>query len=245
MSELKYGFQSDIGKLRENNEDGYLASGNLFAVADGMGGQVGGEVASRLALETLAEDMTRELPRVKSRLTPLLKKSFSRANRLILEKSLKETNLRGMGTTLTALVVSENKTEEKMAYVAHIGDSRAYLLRTGKFTQLTEDHSVVAQMVREGKLSPEEAEVHPLKSVLTRALGTEDMVEVDVIPLPLETGDKILLCTDGLPNMLSDDEIRALLEKEDSPQDICDELVRVANDRGGIDNVTVVIVARS
>jgi len=137
MSDLKYGFQSDIGKLRENNEDGYLASGELFAVADGMGGQVGGEVASRLALETLAEDMSRELPRVKN-LTALLKKSFSRANRLILEKSLKETNLRGMGTTLTALVVSENKTEEKMAYVAHIGDSRAYLLRTGKFTQLTE-----------------------------------------------------------------------------------------------------------
>lgn len=231
---MKSAALSDIGKVRKGNEDAFYVAENLFAVADGMGGHMAGEVASAVALDVLKEGL-----KTGKHANPqaLLKKRVDQANAQVYKSAQEKPELYGMGTTLTALLIID-----KILNFAHIGDSRAYLLRQGKLKQLTEDHSVVAEMVRQGKLRPEEAERHPARSILTRALGTEPEAEIDVFQETAKEGDKILLCTDGLNSIVGDPEIEKTLNQNLPLPKICQQLVAAANDKGGYDNITVVVV---
>ncbi len=232
---MRSGVVSDIGKIRKTNEDGYLINKPVYAVADGMGGHSAGEVASAIALETIKKSL-KKLP-AEEEIPQLLAESIQEANAAVFHRSTTEAEQRGMGTTLTVAVFLKDK-----FYIGHIGDSRAYLLRDDKLVQLTEDHSLVAQMVKEGAISPQQAEIHPQRSVLTRALGTEPSVQIDISASEIEPRDRILLCTDGLTAMLSDPEIKELLSEPAGPQSICKDLVDSANDRGGSDNTTVIVL---
>ena len=222
------GVATDIGRIREKNEDSYLSDEPLFAVADGMGGHKGGEVASQLALETLEAGF---------RDRKELAQGLRDANAVVFERSQSDSSVQGMGTTVTAVVV-----EGTSALFAHVGDSRAYLLRAGDLRQITDDHTLVARMVRSSEISEAEADVHPHRSVLTRALGTEPDVVVDEVDVALTDGDRLLLCSDGLTGMVTEEQIVAILSAAPDPQDAADRLVRAANRAGGVDNITVVVV---
>jgi serine/threonine protein phosphatase PrpC len=229
---IRVGVQTDIGRSRVRNEDAYLVNDPVFAVADGMGGHRGGDVASTLALESLqsagagsAEDFQQLVEQIKA------------ANQRVLERGEADRDLRGMGTTLTAILASDGR-----AHVAHVGDSRAYLLRHGNLQQLTEDHTLVQRMVREGRLTEEEAHTHPQRSIVTRALGVDENIPIDELTLDLKEGDRILLCTDGLSSMIERDTIKAILQSEPDPQAACDRLVEEANRAGGDDNITVILL---
>jgi PPM family protein phosphatase len=220
---------TDIGHVRDGNEDSYLVQDPLFAVADGMGGHRGGEVASSLALETIETLFTRR--------EGTLAQQVEEANRAVFEKSLLDRSVAGMGTTVTAAMLEGTRIR-----LAHVGDSRAYLFREGRLRQLTEDHTLVHRMVLEGELTPEEAEVHPHRSILTRALGTEPEVRVDEDAIGVQPGDRLLLCTDGLTGMVPDRAIVQILADETDPKDAVDRLIDDANRAGGIDNITAVVV---
>jgi len=223
------GAATDIGRHRERNEDAYLRDDPLFAVADGMGGHRGGEVASKLALETLEHTFRHG--------GGGLADQVREANRAVFERSLLDRAVAGMGTTLTAAVV-----EGDQVRLAHVGDSRAYLLRAGELKLLTEDHTLVHQMVEQGEITEAEAEVHPYRSILTRALGVDPQVQVDEGLVDVRKGDRILLCTDGLTGMLTEEQVREILQGAGHPQDAADRLVRAANRAGGIDNITAVVL---
>ncbi len=226
------GAATDVGRVREGNEDAYLVDDamGLLAVADGMGGHRAGEVASVTALEALRAAITSGRP---------LRESIEDANDAVFTKSLTDTNLRGMGTTLTAGTLVAGDT----VLIGHVGDSRAYLLHDGELRQVTEDHSLVEELVREGRLTADEAAVHPQRSIITRALGVDASVEVDVYPVELVPGDRILLCSDGLTGMVQPDDIAAALRRESDPGRAATQLVDAANAAGGEDNITVVVVA--
>ena len=221
---------TDIGQVREGNEDSYLSDEPLFAVADGMGGHRGGEVASQLALETL-EALFR------AGRGASLAEQVKECNRVVFERSLFDRAVAGMGTTLTVAVVEGTRVR-----LAHVGDSRAYLLRQGEMRQLTEDHTLVHRMVVEGEITEQEAEVHPHRSVLTRALGVDVDVAVDEGAIDVMEGDRMLLCTDGLTAMLTETQIREILSATPSVEDATKQLVRAANRAGGVDNITVVVL---
>ena len=223
------GVATDIGKVRGANEDSYLVEPPLFAVADGMGGHRGGDVASKLALETVEQLFHRR--------TGTLSEQVRRANQAVFERSKVDRRVTGMGTTLTAALVQGDALR-----LAHVGDSRAYLLRAGSLRQLTTDHTLVARMVKAGEISEAEAEVHPHRNVLTRALGTEPEVRVDEDEIPLLEGDRVLLCSDGLTGMVTEEQIQAILEMDVPAQEAADRLVTAANRAGGIDNITVVVL---
>ena len=227
---VEVGFATDIGRVRERNEDSILVDPPLYVVADGMGGHRGGQVASRVALETL------EALAAEGRGT--LPDHVRGANRAVWDRSVEDERLAGMGTTLTAARV-----DGASALIAHVGDSRAYLLRDGELRQLTADHTLVARMVQSGEITEAEAEVHPHKNVLTRALGTDEQVEVDEDTIELLDGDRLLLCSDGLTGMVTEDQIQAILENSEQPQQAADRLVKAANRAGGIDNISVVVLA--
>ena len=227
---VRVGATTDVGVVREQNEDAYLVRAPIYAVADGMGGHQGGEVASHLALETV-DQKSREDHEVD------LRSAVRDANRVVLDRASGDTTLSGMGTTLTLLRV-----EGPRVRLAHVGDSRAYLLRDGELRQLTDDHTLVNRMVREGKLTEDEARIHPQRSILTRALGVDGELEVDVFTVDLDPGDRILLCSDGLTSIVGDDEIRGILMSHPDPQAACDELVAAAIRGGGPDNITVVVL---
>lgn len=220
---------TDIGRVREGNEDAFLNDAPLFAVADGIGGHQGGEVASRLALETL------EVLFKHGRGT--LADQLREANRAVFERSSRDAAVAGMGTTLTAAVAEAGRLR-----LAHVGDSRAYLLRNGRLRMLTEDHTLVQRMVARGEITEQEADVHPHRSVLTRALGTEPDVQIDEGVLDAQDGDRILLCTDGLSGMVPEEEIERILRDAGEPRDAVKELVRAANAAGGVDNITVLVL---
>ena len=223
------GVATDIGRVREGNEDSYLVEPPLFAVADGMGGHRGGEVASQLALETIEERFrTGE---------GSLSEQVRLANRAVFDRSANDRKVAGMGTTLTAAIVTGEQ-----AHLVHVGDTRAYLLRAGAMRQLTQDHTLVARMVRTGEISAEEAEVHPHRNVLTRVVGTEPDVVVDEETIGLLEGDRLLLCSDGLTGMVTEDQIRAILEAATNAQEAADRLVRAANRAGGVDNITALVL---
>jgi protein phosphatase len=229
------GAATDVGRVRERNEDGFLTVEPLFAVADGMGGHRGGAVASQVALEVLSQMEGDSM--AGDGAADGLAEMVTQANDAVLERASGEPRLSGMGTTLTAVVVQPER-----IHLAHVGDSRAYMLRDGTLRQLTEDHSLVQRMVNEGKLTPEEAEVHPHRSVLTRALGVEPDLQVDQETIEVRPGDRILLCSDGLTTMVPEEEIQRIVEESDNPQRAAEALVASANGAGGLDNITAVLL---
>jgi PPM family protein phosphatase len=229
VTQLGYG--TDTGKKRRRNEDDYVVEPPLFAIADGMGGAQAGELASSLAAGAIREDEGAE-GSGERRVTELIQE----ANRRVYQRSSQDAAASGMGTTMTVALVSNGN-----VVFGHVGDSRAYLIRNGKLEQLTEDHSLVAELVRSGKLSPEEAETHPQRSVITRALGTDPDVDVDTFSIETVPGDLFMLCSDGLTSMVEDDVILQTVEKNrDNLQAAAKALIRAANKGGGEDNITVV-----
>jgi serine/threonine protein phosphatase PrpC len=223
------GVATDIGRVRERNEDSYLVDPPIYAVADGMGGARGGAVASSLALDKVEELFHSG----KGSLGELIRS----ANRAVFERSVSDSKVSGMGTTLTAATV-----DERGAHLGHVGDSRAYLLRAGSLRQLTDDHTLVNRMVKAGEITTQEAGVHPHRNVLTRSVGTEPEVDVDEKDIPLIDGDRLLLCSDGLTGMVTEPQIQAILETTPDPQEAADRLIKAANRAGGIDNITVVVL---
>jgi PPM family protein phosphatase len=225
--------QTDTGRRRRQNEDAFVCEPPLFAVADGMGGAQAGELASRLAAAAIEEGG------VAIQGEEGVAGVVRTANARIFEHSVRDPNAAGMGTTATVALVDE---EAETATLAHVGDSRAYRYRDGLLEQLTTDHSLVGELVRSGRLTEDEAAVHPHRSVITRALGTEADVDVDTLTIDLRAGDLVLLCSDGLSAMVREDEIVRLLEAARSdPHDAAAALIAAANAAGGEDNVTVVL----
>ena len=223
---------TDTGRRRLRNEDAFICEPPLFAVADGMGGARAGEVAAGLAATVLEEqaDAHDEAGLVAR---------IEEANRRIWERSLADPSTAGMGAVVTAAIVD---TDAGTVTLGHVGDSRGYRIRDGAIEQLTTDHSLVAELVESGVLTPEEAEIHPQRSAITRALGTEPVVTVDTIVVDAVAGDLFLLCSDGLSNMLEDEAIAEIVASADGdPEQAAELLVRAANAQGGEDNVTVVI----
>ena len=224
---------TDKGRRRISNEDAYVCDPPLFAVADGMGGAQAGEVASGLAARAL-EDGARGLHGEEA-----VAELIREANHRIYDRSLADPAMAGMGTTFTVAVV--DATSGTLA-IGHVGDSRAYRLRGEHLEQLTADHSVVAELLRSGRLTPEDAERHPLRSAITRALGTEPVVDVDTLTVELALGDLYLLCSDGLTTMVGDEEILAIADADQrDPARVAEGLVVAANRAGGEGNVTVVV----
>ncbi|HKA92215.1 MAG TPA: Stp1/IreP family PP2C-type Ser/Thr phosphatase, partial [Acidimicrobiia bacterium] len=223
---------TDVGRVRDGNEDDFLDQADrlgLVAVADGMGGHRAGEVASVTALEALRAAVASG---------ESLRHAIEDANDAVREKSESDHELHGMGTTLTAGMLGG----DGYLTVGHVGDSRGYLMRDGELRQITDDHSLVEEMVRGGELTPEQAEVHPQRSIITRALGIDPRVDVDVYPIELREGDRVLLCSDGLTTMVRPDEIASILGREPDPRRAAQLLVDAANAAGGEDNITAVIV---
>ena len=223
---------TQTGHVRRSNEDSYLMREPLFMVADGMGGAAAGEIASRMCAEAFAE-----IDLIRTRGTDALTTAIRTANARIHERAAKDLEVSGMGTTVTAALVAE---DGSIAF-AHVGDSRAYLMREGELRRLSEDHSVVAELVASGQLTEEEAERHPQRSVITRALGAEASVQVDSFTLPAQAGDVILLCTDGLTGMIDEGRVAALLDSGKECEQIARDLIRAALAGGGEDNVTAIV----
>jgi PPM family protein phosphatase len=222
---------TDPGRRRRRNEDSFVVQPPLFAVADGMGGAQAGEVASKLAAAAL-QDTDPGAVRGSEDIVELIQE----ANRRVHARSNEDPSTSGMGTTMTVALV-----EDGHVMIGHVGDSRAYRVRDGKLEQLTEDHSLVNELLKSGKLSPEEAEVHPQRSVITRAVGTDPDVDVETYPVETREGDLFLLCSDGLTDMVAESEILEILERNRDDLDrAARALIQAANRGGGEDNITVV-----
>jgi len=241
---------SDVGRVRTNNEDSFriVEALNLFILSDGMGGEAHGEVASAMAVdavnkycETEKEDsgatVLDEVPANISSQTRRLRQAVAQANFQIFQSAQKNPEQRGMGATITALWLKDT-----LMSIAHVGDSRAYLLRNGNLQQLTNDHSLVAEQVRRGLITPQQAEESEMQSVLLRALGAHPEVEIDVDEVEIIPRDVLLLCSDGLTRMVTEPEIAGALQAETIPSAAGERLIALANENGGIDNVTVIVV---
>jgi PPM family protein phosphatase len=254
--------QSDVGLVRTNNEDSFLVAdlttgvatpadaalshavgekGSMFLVADGMGGANAGEVASRMAVEVVAQHVFGELKQVRAPdrhgFVDILKHAIEDANSAILDESRKRSDRKGMGSTLTAAAVHES-----VIFFAQLGDSRAYLLRNGSITQMTRDQSLVAQLVVSGALSPHEAKSHPQRNVILQALGVQNHVDIAVSYADLKRGDRVILCSDGLTGKVEAEEVGQLLERWPEPRDGCEQLIALARERGGEDNITAIVI---
>lgn len=247
---IQAGARTDLGRVRKNNEDSYSvdASLQLYVLSDGMGGEAHGEVASQLAVQTVlahcrAGQNSRATPFFGesspdvSERTNRLASAIHLANRKVFETAAANPEQQGMGATLVAAWIEGQKLS-----IAHVGDSRAYLLRAGSMEQLTADHSLVAEKVRVGILTPQEADASEMQSVLTRAVGTASSVQVDTDEQVLLFGDYVLLCSDGLTRMVTDPEIASTLLTSGSAQESAERLVDLANDNGGVDNVSVIVL---
>lgn len=235
MTIVRSGSATDTGLVRSVNQDLALEGTNLFAVADGMGGHAGGEVASRMAIETLSSAFSRK-PTAEG-----LAAAVREANEAVWIHSQNNPDLRGMGTTMTAMALVQND-EADVLYLVNVGDSRAYQLHDGVLVQVTQDHSLAEEMVRNGEMTASEAAVHPHRHILTRALGVAPEVELDVWALNPSRGDRYLLCSDGLTNELEGRQIRQVLSSVLHPQEAANILVQAARTHGGSDNITVVVV---
>lgn len=230
------------GKARPKNEDNYFVSPDerVFVVADGMGGALGGARASKLTVEAIEQLWRDRRPHTSDResIKQWLQDAVSLANRSVYTVAEQDASVRGMGTTVVVAV----QADDNHMQIAHVGDSRAYLVRDGKPVLLTQDHSVVQEMVRAGRLTEEQARINPYKNLITRCLGHDDKVEIDQTPVELRPDDWIVLCTDGLPTVLRDEQISGVVDIVDSPEGACGELVNQTLDGGAPDNVTVVVV---
>jgi protein phosphatase len=255
--------QSDVGLVRQNNEDSFLIVdlttgngireidddhhtmgelGGLFLVADGMGGGAAGEVASRMAVDFVAQNFMDRLsvePSLNQQIfSQLFKASIEDANRAVFQEAQRDGNLKGMGTTLTAVAAYDTT-----LFFAQLGDSRAYLIRNGAITQMTKDQSLVAQLVASGTLTPEEARSHPQRNVILQALGLEETVDVIMSYQNLKRNDRIVLCSDGLSGKLGPEEVNEVLHTWARPKDTCQRLIDLARERGGEDNITVIVAS--
>ncbi|MDX1386281.1 MAG: Stp1/IreP family PP2C-type Ser/Thr phosphatase [bacterium] len=248
MKVESYGM-SNVGMKRFQNEDSYLINDEvgLYMVADGMGGHLGGEFASKLAVSTVEEVIQKfrsdpdatQIHGVNSDegdTGDQLRHAISEAGRRIHHEALYDENLRGMGTTAVAAVCEEDR-----IYIANVGDSRAYLIRNREISQITEDHSLVSEQVKAGVIRPEDAKSHKLKNIITRSVGYQEDVDSDVTIMEPQVGDRILMCSDGLSNLVEDAEILEIVENSEL-REACEILVKKANSRGGDDNITVVLL---
>ena len=235
--ELRFQARTDKGLVRANNEDSYLAreEGSLFAVCDGLGGHAAGEIASGIAIETLDE----RIQGPASEPADILSQAVEEANRKILRDQQQNPSHLGMGTTLSVLWLPA--ADKSKAWLAHIGDSRVYRLRDGELSQLTEDHSPVYRLFKEGSLTKDQIRMHPQKNLIERSLGLTTAVQCDIFAIATSPGDRYLLCTDGLSDSLSDAEIAGILGG-DAWCEVPSRLIQAALDRGGFDNITVVLV---
>jgi protein phosphatase len=229
--ELSAGAFSDPGRVRDNNEDAYVVDERLtlFAVADGMGGHLGGEVASWTAIEALRAAVANRRA---------INVAITEANEAVRERASGDPNLTGMGTTMTAVVVAGGR----VLLIGHVGDSRAYLLHDGSLRRVTDDHSLVEELVREGRLTPEQAESHPHRAVVTRALGVDEEVDVDLFTVEVAQGDRLVLCSDGLTTMVRERDVERIVAAGNDPQRTAEALVDAANEAGGTDNTTVIVL---
>ncbi|MBI3983453.1 MAG: Stp1/IreP family PP2C-type Ser/Thr phosphatase [Gemmatimonadetes bacterium] len=231
--------RTDVGVVRSGNEDNYLMlpDRGLFIVADGMGGHAAGEVASEMAVRIIARELGELRGKSDADVADRMRAAIQRANGAIFERTLTEQDKRGMGTTATALVLNGPR-----YLIGQVGDSRAYLLRDGQLLQLTKDHSYVQEQVDAGYLTPAQARTHPYSNVITRCVGANNDVSPDIYVGALRAGDSYLLASDGLTGMLEDHDLEEALKKGKEPQGIVDGLVGEANRRGGLDNITAIIV---
>ncbi|MBC8590459.1 Stp1/IreP family PP2C-type Ser/Thr phosphatase [Wansuia hejianensis] len=234
---------TDVGLARENNQDSFFASANsefpLFIIADGMGGHKAGEKASSMAVDIIKNKfslMIREFD-VKKDINLLIKSSIKKANEKIYLKSLERLEYQGMGTTITLAYILDN-----YIYIGNVGDSRAYYISKDEILQITEDHSLVNELVKNGSITNEEAKTHPQKNVITRAVGTSNNVKIDTYKYKYEMGDFLLLCSDGLTNMVDEMEILNIINGSNSLVDACQRLISMAKNNGGFDNITVVAI---
>ena len=234
---IRWGYQTDVGMVRRVNQDAVMANGNVFVVADGMGGHQGGEVASDITTTYFAE--MGEVTTVEQ-----LEKAVVTANAKIRERGATQSNLDGMGTTVVAIaVLPPDEPGGPLHFAAaNVGDSRLYLLEDGALRQVSVDHSLVEELVRAGQITAKEAEHHPQRNVVTRALGADRTVEVDTWVLRSQVGQRYLLCSDGLVNEVPNAEVIAVLQDTPSPKEAADKLVELANKAGGRDNTSVLIV---
>lgn len=226
--------KTDVGKRRDHNEDYFAFNNRFFIVADGMGGHKAGEVASKLTVDTLLDYQKTENVDNKD----FLKNAIEYANNIVNQKSLIKSDYSGMGCTLVAGLF----TEPNVMHIANVGDARIYLLRDEELTVLTEDHSVVGDLVRSGELTWEKARVHPLRNHITRAIGTQQSVQPFFSSIGMQNDDLLVLCSDGLWDMLPDNNIRQLLQNKTNLEKTCISLIDAANAAGGYDNITVIIL---
>lgn len=228
--DISFGSRTDIGYVRDHNEDSLIIIPPLFAVADGMGGHEAGEIASEITVNTLAELAPSHLD------AEGLTAAVEAANYNVMKAPRQGIGRDGMGTTLTAAMI-----EGERLLIAQVGDSRAYLLHKGHLQQITRDHSLMADLIEAGQITPEEARVHPNRSVITRAIGSDIHMRPDIYELNVDAGDRILLCSDGLSSMISNNAIESIMRRQSDAQHCADELVTAALENGGADNVTVVV----
>ncbi|MCK5811844.1 MAG: Stp1/IreP family PP2C-type Ser/Thr phosphatase [Clostridiales bacterium] len=235
---MKFNASTDIGKVKENNEDNLLTISNdsisVFAVADGMGGHDFGEEASLIAITFIENNFNEFLK--KKNIKKEIQNMFLTINQLIYKTGISKNAQNGMGTTLTLAIIID-----EILFVGHIGDSRCYIINN-EIIQLTKDHSYVEQLIDKGMITKLQAKTHPKKNIITRALGTMKNIEVDIVEYQLEKSDSIMLCTDGLSNLLDDNEMKNIINKTDLLKNANVEMVKLANNRGGFDNITVIVV---
>jgi protein phosphatase len=233
---VRSGSATDVGRVRKVNQDLPLEATDLYAVADGMGGHVGGEVAARVAVDALVQGFERE-PTAEG-----LEVAFAEANDAVWREGQEHSELRGMGTTLTAVALVGGADGRDTLALANVGDSRAYVFSEGQLVQVTADHSLAEERMRHGEMTEEEAAVHPQRHILTRALGVAPEVDTDMWELTLRSGDRVVLCSDGLSNEVGPEDLAEVLATVPDPGEAAHRLVDVANERGGSDNITVVVV---
>jgi protein phosphatase len=234
---MEYAARTDIGKVRDLNEDAFLAEGNLFAVADGMGGHKAGEIASAMAIDNLKEIFDTQKPGSDpAEIRRALKTAASSINKKLFFAAARKKAYAGMGTTLTAAYF-----DNCAIYLAHVGDSRAFLLRDGELAQMTLDHTLVNEMIERGEIDEELARIHPLRHVITRAMGTFSEVKADIMEIPVRPGDVILLCSDGLASKVPVDLAGSIIVESPDLDAAADRLVKAALSAGGEDNITLVL----
>jgi PPM family protein phosphatase len=242
---MRYAVKSDKGMIREKNEDSYNIIDNyngsliIFIIADGMGGHNSGELASKMAVDTASKYIrnTPEMMNSRENIPRAIKKIIDDTNSNVFANSKKNIENTGMGTTFIITVIFN-----KRLYIGHVGDSRVYLIRNNEIIRVTTDHSYVEELVKIGSLTREEAESHPRKNIITKALGCEQTLEADIYSCDCKKDDCLILCTDGLTNMLGEQEIKEAVLNSKTPEDACNILIKRANKNGGRDNITVIVI---